>query len=162
MGPEEASMFSMEDIMFELKAADARYPTVEFVLGAIAGWIKKHSPLHGVRNELSQCSQHEAMNIAKDLGVPLGDLRGLAAKAPDAANDVSKMLYALSVDESTLAKGDPATMRDLRRTCMLCVRKGRCRHELASFTAARNFHEFCPNAYTLDALLRQKEQRRQH
>ncbi|MFY9685151.1 MAG: hypothetical protein WAJ88_05075 [Pseudolabrys sp.] len=148
--------------MFELKAADARYPTVEFVLGAIARWIKKRRSLHGVRDELRQCSQDEAMNIARDLGVPLGDLRGLAAKAPDAANDVSKMLYALSVDESTLAKGDPATMRDLQRTCMLCVRKGRCRHEFASFTAARNFHEFCPNAYTLDALLRQKEQQRQH
>src|SRR4029078_8186612 len=116
MGPEEASMFSMEDIMFELKAADARYPTVEFVLGAIAGWIKRTSFLHVVIDELRQCSQHEAMNIAKALGGPLDDLRGLAAKAPDAANDVSKMLYALSVDESKLAKGDAATPRDLPRT----------------------------------------------
>ena len=102
------------------------------------------------------------MKIAKDLGVPLSDLRGLTAKGPDAANDVSTMLRVLSIDESTLAKGDPATMRDLQRTCMLCVQKGRCRHEFASFTAARNFHEFCPNAYTLDALLEQREQRRRH
>ena len=148
--------------MLELKTRDAGYPTVEFVLGTIAGWIKKHRSLHGVRGELRQCSQDEAMDIAKDLGVPLGDLRRLAAKEPDAANDLSKMLRVLSIDESTLAKSDPATMRDLRRTCMLCIRKGRCRHELASFTAAQNFHEFCPNAYTLDALLRQREQRRQH
>ena len=142
--------------------ANPPYPMVDFVLGAIAGWIKRHRSLRGVRDELRECSPDEAMKIAKDLRMPLGDFYGMTAKAPDAANDVSKMLYALSVDESTLAKGDPATMRDLRRTCMLCVRKGRCRHELASFTAARNFHEFCPNAYTLDALLRQKEQRRQH
>jgi len=102
------------------------------------------------------------MNIAKDLGVPLSDLCGLAAKAPDAANDVSKMLGALSIDESALAKSDPAATRDLQRTCMLCAQKGRCKHELASFTAALNFHEFCPNAYTLEALLKQKETRRRH
>jgi hypothetical protein len=100
------------------------------------------------------------MTIAKDLGVPLSDLGALAAKAPDAANDVSKMLRVLSIDETTLA--NPATIRDLRRTCMLCVRKGRCRREFARFTAAQNFHEFCPNAYTLDALLKQKDQPRRH
>jgi hypothetical protein len=144
--------------MLELRAKDSRYPTVEFMLDAVAGWFKKRRSLHGVRDELRQCSQDEAMTIAKDLGVPLSDLHGLAAKAPDAANDVSKMLHVLCIDESTLEKGDPATMRDLRRTCMLCVRKGRCRHEFASFTAARNFREFCPNAYTLNALLKQKDQ----
>jgi len=148
--------------MSEREAGHPPYPTIEFVLGAIAGWLKKPRSPHDARDELRQCSQDEAMSIAKDLGVPLSDLHGLAAKAPDAANDVSKMLRVLSIDESTVAKGDPATMRDLQRTCMLCVQKGRCRHELASFTAARNFHEFCPNAYTLDAVLRQKEERRGH
>jgi hypothetical protein len=148
--------------MLALRAKGPRHSMVEFVLDAVAGWFKKYRSLDGVRDELRQCGQDEAMNIAKDLGVPLSELRGLAAKADDAADDVSKMLNVLRIDESTLAKGDPATMRDLQRTCMLCGQKGRCRHELASFTAAQNFHEFCPNAYTLDALLRQREQRRQH
>ena len=148
--------------MLKLKPKDTRHPTVEFFLDAVAGWFKKPRSPHGGRDELRRCSQDEAMNIAKDLGVSLSDFHGLAAKAPDAADDVSKMLRVLSIDETTLAKGDPPTMRDLRRTCMLCIRKGRCRHEFASFTAARNFHEFCPNAYTLDALLRQKEQPHRH
>ena len=156
-------MFAAEDAaMSEREAGNSPYPTVEFVLEAIAGWLKKPRSFHGARDELGQCSRDEAASIAKDLGVPLSDLRGLTAKGPDAANDVSKMLRALSIDELTLDNGDPATMRDLRRTCVLCVQKGRCRHELASFTAARNFHEFCPNGYTLDALLRQKDQRRGH
>lgn len=144
--------------MLALGPKDTRYPTVEFFLDAVAGWFKKPRYPRGGRDELRQCSPEEIMKVAKDLGVPLSDLGGLAAKAPDAANDVSKMLRVLSIDESTLAKGNPATMRDLQRTCMLCVQKGRCRHEFARFTAAQNFHEFCPNAYTLDALLRQKEQ----
>src|SRR5262245_32274531 len=148
--------------MLALKAGNARYPRVEVVLDTIAGWIKRHRSSHGIDDELRQCSPEEIMKIAKDLGLPATDLRSLTAKAPDAANDVSKMLRVLSIDESTLTKDNPATMRDLQRTCMLCVRKGRCRHEFASFTAAQNFHEFCPNAYTLDALLRQKEQPHRH
>src|SRR5262245_2867786 len=148
--------------MSGLEAGKPSYPTVDYVLGAMAGWIKKHRSVHRAEDDLRQCSPEEIMKIAKDLSLPASELRGLTAKGPDAANDVLKMLRALSIDESTLAKGDPATMRDLQRTCMLCVRKGRCRHELASFTAARNFHEFCPNAYTLDALLKQKEQPRRH
>jgi hypothetical protein len=152
----------MEGIMVELKAAAARYPGVEFLVSAIAGWFKKYGVVHGARNELGQCGPEEVVKIAKDLGLPADDFRGLTSKTCDAANDVSKMLWALSIDQSTLAKRDPATMRDLQRTCILCTRKGRCRQELAKHTAVWNFHEFCPNAYTLDALLEEKEQRRRH
>jgi hypothetical protein len=148
--------------MSEREAGNASYPTVEFVLGAIAGWIKKHPFTPGTHDDLGRCGPEEAMKIAKDLGLPLSDLRGLTAKAPEAANAVSKMLCALSVDASILGKNDPATMRDLQRTCILCARKGRCRDELAKNTAARNFREFCPNAYTLDALLWHREQLRRH
>jgi hypothetical protein len=148
------SMFATEGAMPGLEA-NPPYPMVDFVLGAIAGWIKRHRSLRGVRDELRECSPDEAMKIAKDLRMPLGDFYGMTAKAPDAANDVSKMLRALSLDPSILARTDPATMRDLHRTCALCIQKGRCRHEFAKDTAARHFREFCPNAYTLDARLSQ-------
>jgi hypothetical protein len=59
---------------------EPRYPTVEFVLDAIAGWINKYRHMYGVYEELGQCSQEDVMRIAKDLGVPVSDLRGLAAK----------------------------------------------------------------------------------
>ena len=96
------------------------------------------------------------MRIARDLGLSVSDLRGLAAKGPGAAETLQKMLLALSVDPQSLAKADPAVMRDLQRLCMVCGQKGRCQHELARGTAAEHFREFCPNAYTLDAVLKSK------
>jgi len=151
-------------LRFFLKEADMpggeigemHYPTVEFVLDAIAGWINKYRNMHGVSDELEHCSQEDVMRIARDLGLSVSDLRGLAAKGPGAAETLQKMLLALSVDPQSLAKADPAVMRDLQRLCMVCGQKGRCQHELARGTAAEHFREFCPNAYTLDAVLKSK------
>jgi hypothetical protein len=139
------------------KIAEQHYPTVEFVLDAIAGWINKYRNMHGAHNELEHCSQEDVMQIAKDLGVSVSDLRGLAAKGPGAAATLQKMLLALSVDPQEVAKADPAVMRDLQRLCVVCGQKRRCQHELARGTAAEHFREFCPNAYTLDALLQKQE-----
>jgi hypothetical protein len=140
----------MEGGMPDRDIRDQHYPTVEFVLDAIAGWINKYR--HIVRDELGECSQEDVMRIAKDLGVPVSDLLGLATKGARSADVLQKMLLALSVDPKALAKNDPAVMRDLQRLCIVCSQKGRCQHELAQGTAAEHFHEFCPNAYTLDAL----------
>ena len=148
--------------MLALKVGEPRYPTVEFVLDAVAGWLKRYRSPHGTRDGLGQCDQADVAQIAKELGLLPSELRGLSAKGPDAANELSKMLCALSMDPAVLVANDPATMRDLQRTCMLCAEKGRCRHDLAAGTAAQHFHEFCPNAYTLDALLDQKEPARRH
>jgi hypothetical protein len=144
------------------KIAEHHYPTVEFVLDAIAGWMNKYRNMHGARGELEHCSQEDVMQIAKDLGLSVSDLRGLAAKGPGAADTLQKMLLALCVDPQDVAKADPAVMRDLQRLCMVCGQKGRCQHELARGTAADHFREFCPNAYTLDALFQQKVQPSKH
>jgi hypothetical protein len=145
----------MECTMLRREAEESRYPTVEFVLYTVAAWINKHR-VNGVRDELGQCSPEDAMQIAKDLGVPVGDLQGLTAKGAAAANVLPKMLSALSVDAQALTDGDRAVMRDLQRTCILCDHKNRCRRELAEGSAAQHFREFCPNAYTFDALLKQE------
>jgi hypothetical protein len=62
------------------------------VLDAIAGWINKYRNMHGAQDELVHCSQEDVMQIAKDLGVSVSDLRGLAAKNPGAADTLQKML----------------------------------------------------------------------
>src|SRR5262249_40798663 len=142
----------MEGTVTGRKAEESRYPTVEFAVRAVAGWIKKHRIMNGARDELEQCGSQDALQIAKDLGVPVRDLRTFAAKGTGAANALPKMLSAIAVNAQALTNGDPAVMRDLQRTCILCDHKSRCQRELAEGTAARHFREFCPNAYTFDAL----------
>lgn len=134
------------------KIAEPHYPTVEFVLDAIAGWINKYRDLDRANREFRYCSQEDVKRIASDLGLEASQLRSLAAKGPGAADLLQKMLVALSVDPKVLAESEPALMRDLQRLCIVCGQKGRCQHELAQGTAAEHFHEFCPNAYSLDAL----------
>ena len=111
------------------------YPTVNFVLDAIAGWVNKYRALAGARDELGQCSPEDVRQIANDLGISVGELRTMSAKNPHAADLLVRMLTALSVDPEALAKSDLATMRDLQRLCTSCGHKGRCAHELAEGTA---------------------------
>jgi hypothetical protein len=49
-------------------------------------------------------------------------------------------------------------MRDMQRLCISCEAKQRCEHELTQGSAARHYREFCPNAFTLDALFEQQKQ----
>lgn len=132
------------------------YPTIDIVVNAIAGWVNKYRQKIGTQDEFGYCSPDQVMQIAKDLGVPVGELRALAAKGPGAADLLEKMLIKLCVDPALLAKANPAVMRDLQRLCVTCSQKERCQHELKEGTAAEHFHEFCPNAYTLDALFAQR------
>jgi hypothetical protein len=146
----------MEGTMPDGDLHQPSYPTVDFVMNAIAGWVNKYRQKIGVQDEFGFCSPDQVMQIAKDLGVPVGELRALAAKGPGAADLLEKLLISLCVDPAALAKANPAVMRDLQRLCVACSQKERCQHELKAGTAAEHFHEFCPNAFTLDALFAQK------
>ncbi len=92
------------------------------------------------------------MRVARDLGISSSELLEIERKGPGAADLLKKMLVALHVDPNVLAKTDQQIMRDLQRLCITCSEKKRCEHELASGTAGEHFRDFCPNAFTLDAL----------
>ena len=138
------------------------HPTVEFVLNAIADWVNKYRNAAGTHGDLGYCEPNEVMQIAKELGVPANELREIVRKGPGAAAQLQKMLVALKVDAAVLEKANPAVMRDLQRLCITCGSKKQCQHELAKGTAAEHFHEFCPNAFTLDALFKQDGKATKH
>lgn len=130
----------------------AKYPTLDFVLGAIAEWINRYRQA-SPENELARCGPDDVREIAKDLNILPGELQAMAAKAPGSTDLLDKMLLALHINTDVFTKAQPAVMRDLQRLCISCNQKFRCRQELNDDTASRNFREFCPNAFTLNALL---------
>ncbi len=139
--------------------SDTRAPkhaTIEAVAGAIAEWVSRYRLKLGGDSGLGLCAPADVKQMASDLGLSTGELKNLAAKGPDSADLLRKMLVALGVDPDTIAKADPAVMRDLQRLCVACDHKWKCRQELAKGTAAEHFHAFCPNAYTLDAVFAQE------
>jgi hypothetical protein len=134
-----------------LKSELSGYPVVETVFGAIAGWITKYG--NSGRRDLQHCDSNEVTRMASELGVTPDQLRDLSGKAPDSADSVQDMLAALDLDPKAVAKADPLVMRDLQRLCATCGNKKRCKHELATGSASGHFRDFCPNAYTLEALV---------
>jgi hypothetical protein len=98
--------------------------------------------------------------MAQDIGVTPTQLHEIVRKGPDSANLLKRMLIALHVDRQIIADMDPLVMREMQWLCITCSNKNRCEHELAKGTAIKNFHEFCPNAVSIDELLDQKGQLR--
>jgi len=135
-----------------------RYPLVEAVLAAIADWVTNYRNAIGLKNEFAMCGPDEVMRMAKDIGVTPSQLEELVRKGPDSANLLKRMLVALHVDPKIIAEIDPLIMREIKWLCITCSNKKRCEHELAKSTATEHFHEFCPNAVSIDELLDQKGQ----
>jgi hypothetical protein len=129
---------------------------VQTIFAGIADWVGKYRHNFGPNNQLGLCTPDEVMRAARDLGLTPGELQELARKGPNAADLLLKMLVALHVDPKTLEKINPHVMQDLQRLCTICGAKKRCEHELADGTAGDRFEEFCPNAFTLDALLNRR------
>ena len=138
------------------------YPVLDMVLNSIADWVNNYRSSVGPDRDLSRCSSDEVMQIAHDLAISPGELRELSSRGPGSADLLQKMLQALGVDPKALVNKDPLVMRDLQRLCTTCGHKGRCAHELADGTAKNHFHEFCPNAFTLDALFADKDKTAAH
>jgi hypothetical protein len=151
----EPSSILLKEAAMSHDSPQSHYPTVEFVLNAIADWVNNHRDSMG-RGDLGQCTPDEVSRIANDMGMSTGQLRELVQKGPHAADQVQKMLIVLKVDPKHVAANEPVVMRDLQRLCIFCDDKKHCAHELAAGTAAAHFHDFCPNAQTLDALVKQE------
>lgn len=131
---------------------------VQTVFNSIADWVGRYRQNFGLNNQFGQCTPDEVMRVAKDLKLTPTELKELASKGPNAADLLLKMLSALHVDRKALENSDPNVMQDLQRLCTTCGAKKRCERELADGTAVDHFQEFCPNAFTLDALLSRKAQ----
>lgn len=133
----------------------AKYPPLDFVFNAISGWVNAVRERTNQLGEFGQCSPDEIRAIARDLKISTADLQAISRKGPGSAENLQKMLAALHIDRKAVDQGSPAVLRDLQRLCVTCGNKQRCEHEFDVGTAAEHFHEYCPNSYTLDALLKQ-------
>ena len=132
------------------------YPTLQMIFSGIANWVNKYRYAAGLREELARCGPEEVAHTARELGLSSGDLYRLASKGPQAADLVEKMLLALGVDPEILARQNPRVMRDLQRLCIMCEHKKQCKHELDAGTAKENFRSYCPNAFTLEELFKER------
>ena len=118
--------------------------------------------LHRVRDwwrrqeELSALGNMEVGRVAGELGISTDTLRGLVADGPEAANLLYERMRALGISKVDVDKAAQGVMRDLERTCACCNKDGVCAKDLAERPDDRVWQSYCPNAFTLDALLKLK------
>jgi hypothetical protein len=104
----------------------------------------------------ANCGAEEVAAIAGDIGLSTQELEFIASKGPHAADELPKLLRALGVDPQKLASRRGTTLRDLQRICITCGHKAQCQHELTAGTAAAHYHDYCPNAISIEELFRSK------
>ncbi len=128
-------------------------PSVELVFKSVARWMRNYREAFSTAGQLAKCDPDEVAKIARDLQIAPRDLVRLSGKGPGAAQLLLRMLEALGVDPKNLGVEKPAVMRDLQRLCITCGYKQTCERDLAKGMAAERYEDYCPNAYTLDALI---------
>ena len=133
------------------------YPRIEPVLSAVAQWVRKHRSAANLRDELAECAPADVARMACEIGISPRELDLVARRGPGAADLLQKLLVALHVDPETPALKDPAVMHDLQRLCITCSHKKQCQHDLAVGTAAQEYQKYCPNAFTLEAILKERK-----
>jgi hypothetical protein len=143
--------------MNQQPTAHPDYETLQTVLNSIAQWVTKFRNARGISSDLANCGPEEVARIARDLRVHPRELAMIAKKGPKAADLLQKLLVALGIDAKGLEHDDPLVMRDLQRLCTTCTDKRQCQFDLANGVTADNFRDYCPNAFTLDALLQAKQ-----
>jgi hypothetical protein len=146
-------------VMDRQPIAHPDYDSLQSVLKSIARWIKKYSYVRDNCNDLANCGPDEIANIARDLRLSASELAVLARNGPNAADLLQDMLDVLGLDKKALENDVPLVMRDLERLCTTCREKRQCRFDLANGVSTDNYRDYCPNAFTLDALLQEKVQR---
>src|SRR5262245_26283301 len=84
------------------------------------------------RDDLSGLDRREVERIGAELGLPVADLRDLAARGPEAAALLARRMTALGLTRGDVERTALGLMRDLERTCSCCGNKGRCARDLAN------------------------------
>ena len=131
-----------------MSTQDHPYPRVEFLIDTFADWLKHRRELSEVR----QMDRSDFERIASDLRVSPGELDTLVDRGPHAVDELPKLLKALGIDQSDLARTEPMVLRDMERVCALCHHKRECDRDLAAGTSAGHYEGYCLNAPTIGAL----------
>ena len=117
----------------------------------VAAWLSS-ARLQG-HDDLSQCDPAEIESIARDIGLSVPELARAVAGSNGSTAELARLLELLALDAKALSAAEPAVMHELEHLCSTCGEKRRCNHDIATGVLTETFHDYCPNAYTLEALV---------
>jgi hypothetical protein len=133
--------------------SDTRLPTNNWpITNRMKEWWKSWRAAHSRVSELACCEEYELERMARDLGMPLSELRELASHGPEAADFLLRRMTALKLDRQEVAATLPATFQDLQRLCTLFKSHRQCGRDLGSNADDPAWEVYCPNVAMLKLL----------
>lgn len=124
------------------------YPIVEKAIDMFGNWLTHRRAMR----EIHDLDSSEFAHIAHDLHITPADLHEFVRQGPHAIDQLPELLNVLGIDEADLSRSRPLMLRDMERVCASCPAKARCNRDRDAGTLTRNFHDYCPNAPTIEAL----------
>jgi hypothetical protein len=122
-------------------------------LSALIGRLQQAIRTRREREELARLDGVEIEALAHDVGVSIEELFQLVERGPQSADLLPQLMRKLGLDPKAVERAEPVVMRDLQRACGLCDNHDRCDHDLDVGVILPAYHDYCPNAQTLDALM---------
>lgn len=117
-------------------------------------WAYDRSRRMETLRELQALDPHERTRVLGDLGLSQTEL-GAALHGPFVTRDLlSGALRAIGTDPDLLRARHGGRERDMRRVCVECPARGRCRRDLATGDFARRYRHYCLNADSLAEIAR--------
>jgi hypothetical protein len=105
--------------------------------------------------ELNSLDLRQREELAHDVGITEFVFERLYKKG-GRTGELERLMYVLSLGAEKIGFIYPGVARDMSRVCSECSMTSRCLRELNAGSAGRNYKEYCPNAPTLDALLKEQ------
>jgi|UniRef100_Q11MV5 hypothetical protein len=116
---------------------------------SVTAWACDRQHRMDTSREIQALDAHERARVLGELGLTQTEL-GAGLQIPFISRDlISGALHALVIDPDALRARHGSWERDMRRVCMACPARGRCRRDLATGDFARRYRHYCPNAASL-------------
>ena len=126
------------------------HPAIDAFLVRLRAWWQAQD------NELARMDSAELSRIAQDCGMTSDDLMSLASKGPQAADLLYERMAFLGLSRADVERAAQRLMKDLQKTCSVCDEKQGCKSDLASKPDDKGWKSYCPNAISLESLVRLK------
>jgi hypothetical protein len=130
------------------------HPRVEHqpIIRRMMQWWKNWRAPTARLSELICCGEYEVERMARDLGMPVSELRNIADHGPEAADLLVHRMAVLNLDRDEVATTVPSTFQDLQRLCTLCESHRQCARDLERDPANPAWEDYCPNVAMLKLL----------
>jgi hypothetical protein len=122
------------------------------IVNRMSQWWRNWRGASSRLSELICCGEYEVERMARDLGMPVSELRKIADHGSEAADLLVRRMVVLNLDRNEVAATVPSTFQDLQRLCTLCESHRQCARDLARDPAGGAWEDYCPNAAMLRLL----------